>query len=91
MDCHELMEKFKNGSPMNCGIEFDWSRMYDHGIPSLWQVNNFANVKMQQEIMMQLKITEGEEGGPQKSNVQEVLRETMKKHPAPYESWESLW
>jgi len=52
MDCHELMEKFKNGSPMNCGIEFDWSRMYDHGIPSLWQVNNFANVKIQQEIMM---------------------------------------
>jgi len=36
MDCHKLMAKYKNGSARNYGIEFDWSRMYDHGIPSLW-------------------------------------------------------
>jgi len=46
---------------------------------------------MQQEIFSQLKITEGENGGPQKTNVTQVLQDTMKNHPSPWESWEALW
>jgi len=91
MDCHELMEKYKAGSPGNHGIEFDWSRMFDHGIPSLWQVFNIANVEKQKEVFSQLKITEGVDGGPQKTNVTQVLQDTMKQHPSPWETWESLW
>jgi len=67
------MKKFENGSPGNHGIKFDWSRMYDHGIPSLWQIYGLANVKMQAEIMTKLEITHGEDFGPHHTNVSEVL------------------
>jgi len=33
VDFDELIAKYANGQPDNFGIEFDWSRMYDHGIP----------------------------------------------------------
>lgn len=36
MDCDELMAKYADGSPLNHGIKFNWSRMYDYGQPSLW-------------------------------------------------------
>ena len=46
---------------------------------------------MQAEIFSQLEITHGEDFGPHHTNVTEVLQETMKNHPSPWENWEALW
>ncbi len=32
----ELVEKYKSGSPICHGINFDFSRLFLYGIPSLW-------------------------------------------------------
>ena len=36
MDCEELIKKFADGQPGNCGLSFDFSRLYLYGIPELW-------------------------------------------------------
>ena len=36
IDCTEMMKKFADGQPGNCGIKFDFSHMFLYGIPELW-------------------------------------------------------
>lgn len=57
----------------------------------MWQIYNLADIGLQQEIFAQLKVTKNGSDGCQKTNVTEVLQETLKKHPSPWENWEALW
>ena len=33
MDVNELLEKYGNGKPAACGINFDFSALFLHGVP----------------------------------------------------------
>lgn len=46
MDCEDLMKKYADDQPGNCGIKFDFSRLYLYGIPQLWQIYTLANVEL---------------------------------------------
>lgn len=36
IDVFEMMEKFGEGAPMACGVNFDFSNLYHFGVPDLW-------------------------------------------------------
>jgi len=36
MDCTEMIEKYGEGKPEACGLNFDFSRLFIYGIPQLW-------------------------------------------------------
>jgi len=45
IDCFEMMEKFKEGSDMACGLNIDFSNMFMYGVPDLWQTYTIADVE----------------------------------------------
>lgn len=36
IDVYEMMEKFGEGAEMACGLNFDFSNIYQYGVPDLW-------------------------------------------------------
>ena len=56
IDCHELMDKFGQGSEAAQGIKFDFSRFFLYGIPQLWQIYTISNVKIQKELISKLSV-----------------------------------
>ena len=47
IDCFEMMEKFKEGSDMACGLNIDFSNMFMYGVPDLWQTYTIADIEKQ--------------------------------------------
>lgn len=45
MNIYDLMKKYANGKPKTCGLNFDWSRIFLHGIPDLWRINVLTDPK----------------------------------------------
>ena len=45
IDCFEMMDKFGEGKPDAGGIKFDFSHLFQYGIPELWQIYTLANVQ----------------------------------------------
>ena len=57
MDVDKLVQKYGPGQPAACGLNFDFSSLYQTGIPQLWQISTLADIKLQNEIISELKDT----------------------------------
>ena len=82
MDCHEMMQKFSEGAEYAGGLKFDFSRMFLYGIPQLWQVFTLSHVNKQKEVVSQIRKINPEPNSEsvQKTNVIEVLKDTLPKY-----------
>ena len=54
MDVNELVEKYANGKPITCGINFDFSALYQNGVAQLWQISTLADITLQKEAMLEI-------------------------------------